>query len=289
MQQAQEPRTVSVSRDQIRKLQERLEFIEDSRVFQDPDSPSSFGSAHVSHQALIPSSSKKPSRESRMQRNIRVDMSIPGSVFWLSTCPTSILQWFMKFGGIIGDSERRRNWEQWEWRTIATNVFSLLFGKRKGKTSERQKLSQVYGSPSRGYRDLYSKWHDKSEWSFLGDASGKIPRPYGISELDCELTNRGLLEGEDSQIRLAVAQGNRSSQIAGWPHHSKMNDRQRFPVYEVWIWWWRQHWKGVTISKHTSERRSVSRSRESSEGQPISQREANRLFDPWIFSTYRIL
>ena len=59
MQQDQESRTVSLLRDQIRKLQERLEFIEDSKIFQDPDSPSSFGSAHVSHQAHIPLSSKK--------------------------------------------------------------------------------------------------------------------------------------------------------------------------------------------------------------------------------------
>ena len=72
---------MSLLRDQIRKLQERFEFIEDSKIFQDPDSPSSFGSAHVSHQALITSSSRKPSRESRMQRNTREDMSIPGSVF----------------------------------------------------------------------------------------------------------------------------------------------------------------------------------------------------------------
>ena len=81
MQQDQESRTVSSLRDQIRKLQEKMEFIEDSKIFQDPDSPTSFGSAHVPHQALIPSSSKKPSRESRMQRNIREVMSIPGSVF----------------------------------------------------------------------------------------------------------------------------------------------------------------------------------------------------------------
>ena len=64
-----------IFRDPIRKLQERLEFIED---FKDSDSPSSSGSAHVSHQALLPSSFKKPGRESRMQRNTREDMSIPG-------------------------------------------------------------------------------------------------------------------------------------------------------------------------------------------------------------------
>ena len=81
MQHDQESRKLSLLRDQIWKLTERLEFIEDSKISQDPDSPSSFGSAHVSQQALTPSSSKKPSRESRMQRNTREDMSIPGSVF----------------------------------------------------------------------------------------------------------------------------------------------------------------------------------------------------------------
>ena len=65
-------------------------FFEDSKIFQDPDSPSSFGSAHASHQALITSSSRKPSRESRMQRNTREDMSIPGNV---SDCqPARVLE-----------------------------------------------------------------------------------------------------------------------------------------------------------------------------------------------------
>ena len=64
-----------------RRLQERLEFIEDSKIFQDPDSPSSFGSAHVPHQSLITSSSREPSRKSRIERNTREDMSIPGNVF----------------------------------------------------------------------------------------------------------------------------------------------------------------------------------------------------------------
>ena len=182
---------MSLLRDQVRKLQDRLEFIEDSNIFHDPDSPSAFGSAHVSHQALITPSSRKPSRESRMQRNTREDTSIPGSVF---------------------DCQPARQGIE---KSGSTNAFTLVFGKSKGKKSERQKFSLVYGSPCRGYRDLYSKWHDKSESSFLGDASGKIPRPNGSSELDCELPNRGLLEGEESHTRLKVDQGNRSSQIAG--------------------------------------------------------------------------
>ena len=57
---------MSLLRDEVRKFQEPLEFIEDLKTFQDPDSPSSFDSVHVSHQALITSSSRQPSRESRM-------------------------------------------------------------------------------------------------------------------------------------------------------------------------------------------------------------------------------
>ena len=72
---------MSLLQDQVRRLQGRLEFIEDSKIFQDPDSPSSFDSAHVPHQTLITPSSRKPSRESRMQRNTREDVSIPGNDF----------------------------------------------------------------------------------------------------------------------------------------------------------------------------------------------------------------
>ena len=73
---------MSLLRDQVRRLQELLKFIEDSKIFQDPDSPSSFGSAHVSHQTCIPSSSRKLCRDSRMQRDTREDMSIPETLFY---------------------------------------------------------------------------------------------------------------------------------------------------------------------------------------------------------------
>ena len=69
---------MSPLRDQIQTLQDRLELIEDSKIFQDPDSPSS---AYVPHQALITSSSRKPSLESRLQLITREDMSIPTIVF----------------------------------------------------------------------------------------------------------------------------------------------------------------------------------------------------------------
>ena len=76
LQHDQESRTVSLLRDQVRKSQERLEFSEYANIFQDPDSPSSSGSAHVSHQALVTSSSRKTSRETRMQRNRRGNKSV---------------------------------------------------------------------------------------------------------------------------------------------------------------------------------------------------------------------
>ena len=62
--------------------------------------------------------------------------------------------------------------------------------------SGRERLSHVHDKPCCGYCDLYSRCHDNSELSFLGDASGNISPPYRISELDCELPNRSLLEGE---------------------------------------------------------------------------------------------
>ena len=54
---------MSLLRDQVRKLQERLEFIEDSKIFQDAGSPNS--SVHVSSlQAIITSHSVAANRES---------------------------------------------------------------------------------------------------------------------------------------------------------------------------------------------------------------------------------
>ena len=66
----QESRTVSLLRDQVRRLQERLEYTEDSKIFYDPDSPSSCDSTYVPHQALIASSSRKPGREDGMQHSL---------------------------------------------------------------------------------------------------------------------------------------------------------------------------------------------------------------------------
>ena len=46
MPQDQESRTVNLLGDQVQRLQEPLEFIQDSKIFYDPDSPSSYDSAY---------------------------------------------------------------------------------------------------------------------------------------------------------------------------------------------------------------------------------------------------
>ena len=52
-----------------------------SLIFYDPDLLRSYERTYVLHQALVTSSSRKPSREVGMLRNTREDMSIPGNVF----------------------------------------------------------------------------------------------------------------------------------------------------------------------------------------------------------------
>ena len=76
----------------------------------------------------------------------------------------------------------------------------------KASTYGQERLSHVYDKQCREYWDLYSKWR-RCIW--------KIPRPHGVSELDCELPNRSLVESEEPHARVAVDEGNRSSQIAG--------------------------------------------------------------------------
>ena len=62
MQHDQESQTVSQLRDQVKRLQEQLEFIEDSKEFHDPDSSSSSSRSHVPHQSRIASSSTRKLR-----------------------------------------------------------------------------------------------------------------------------------------------------------------------------------------------------------------------------------
>ena len=59
----QASQTVSQLRDQVRRSQEQLQFIGDSKEFHDPGSSSSSGNTHVPRKSLITSSCRRLSRE----------------------------------------------------------------------------------------------------------------------------------------------------------------------------------------------------------------------------------
>ena len=93
VQHGRESQTVSPLGDQVRKLQERLDFLKDVQEFH-PDASSSSGRSHVPLQPLIASSSRrKPSSESGLLRNTREEVSVlhtflPANLFdkILTTC-----------------------------------------------------------------------------------------------------------------------------------------------------------------------------------------------------------
>ena len=223
MQQDQESRTVSSLRDQIRKLQDRLELLYcidfEIEIFQDPDSPSSFASAHVSH-ATNPECSQIHERIWAFPEAFLI-VNLPDKRLKNHTMIQEIWQHHRGFR----EEGIEKSGSEEPLQPIPLPCFSR---KAKEKVWTTQIAWSLWLTIPR-VSDLYSKWHDKSESSFLGDASGEILRPYGSTELDCELPNRGLLQGKESHTRVAVDQGNRSSHIAGWPHLSKINNRRRFP------------------------------------------------------------
>ena len=118
------------------KKNDSIVFWKTQKIFNNLGSPSSYDSTYVLHQALITSSSRKPSREVGMLRNTREkNTSVLGNVFDCQHARRHhvdwITQWFKKFGNTNGNSEKRRNWEKWERRTIAINTFTLLFAREK--------------------------------------------------------------------------------------------------------------------------------------------------------------
>ena len=124
-------------------------------------------------------------------------------------------------------------------------------------------------------------WHDNSELSILGDESGKCPH-YTEFQSYCNFRKEVCSKAKNPSLALKW-----TKEIAA----AKSLDDLITPtsrtanislIVKNRIWWWRQHWQGATISKYTSERRSVSKSRDFSEGDKL-------LFDPRKSSTWWIL
>ena len=99
-----------------------------------------------------------------------------------------------KIGGIIGDSENRRNWEKWKRRTSAVNTLFLFLGKSKTKRSRRWKASNVYDWPCRGYWSCIQGMTIPSYLS-LEMHLQKNPWPNKISELNGDFLSRSLRKG----------------------------------------------------------------------------------------------
>ena len=283
----QELRTVCLLQNQVRTLQERLEFIEDSIIFQEPDSSSSFDSAHVSHQALLISSYIKLSRGSRMQRNTRGLMSILGTDFGCQPARRDLndlhnnsnnlaaSQGFLRREGI------EKSVSEESLQSISLPCIQGRAGQRK---SRRWKLSYVYDKlPCFGYWHLYSKRHDNAELSFLGDVSGKIPWPHGISELDFEVPNRSLLEGEESHARATVHQGNRNAKSLEALITPKSITGKDFTDCGEFDLTMAAAPKRCYESIRTFERRSVSKSREPKRTTDFSEGGELLLWSTYIF------
>ena len=177
--------------------------------------------------------------------------------FWSSTCSTR--PWWYNYSrnlatpsGIaddVEDSENSRNWEKWERRTIAINTFLLCLSARaRRKKSRRWKVSCVFDSlPCRGYWDLYSKWHDNSQLSLLGDASEKFPDQ---TEFQSWIVNfQAGVCATAKNLALVLQWIKRSKQPARWRTSSIQNQlREKISrIMKNWIWWWRQNWNGATI------------------------------------------
>ena len=219
---------MSLLSDQRRRLQERLECIEDSKIFQDPNSPSIYDCACVPHQAQITSSSRKPSREVWMPRNTRENMSIPGTVFDRQHARR--------------DSDELHN----DSRNLAISLAILRTeGIDNGGSEEPlQSIPLLCLSVRARRKSLDGKWvlclwltmprvlGVLKAWQFRVISPRrcicKIPWPNGISELSREFPSRNLRGGEESRARIAVDQENRSSQLAEGPHQSKINYGKRF-------------------------------------------------------------
>ena len=229
----QESRTESYLWDKVRRLQERFEFIEDWKIFHDPDSPSSSGSDHVPHQALITSSSRKPTCEFRVHRNTREDMCIPGNVF---DCPPARRDpdevhnepriWATSSGVL-----RREGIEKSESGDPLQSIPLPCFQRRVRQRSLDGGNYPMSMTNNHAVGIATCTQSGMSIPSYLSSEIhlGQFPGHTEFQKLDCEFPNGSLREGEKSYSGITVDQGNRNSQIAGRLHHAKINNGQRSP------------------------------------------------------------
>ena len=179
----------------------------------------------VPHQALLTSSSRKPSREVRMPRNTRENLSIPRTLLIFNLHDEYLSDDIMTQIWLY----HRRCWEQKEVRKVGRRTMQQIlllcfFNKSKEVKSLDDKMSHSMWPTMPWVLGLVLR-----AWQFWVDPTRrricKIPWPNGIS--------RSLLECEEFHTRLVVDLGNRIDQLAEGSHQSKINYGQRFLCFGV--------------------------------------------------------
>ena len=175
--------------------------------------------AHVPHQALIISNSKKAwAAKSRILQNTRENMSIPGNVFDCQHARRDawwITQWFKKFDSTSsGDSLRREELRKVGVKNHCNQYIYLAFLEKQRKISldDSNCLKSMthhaarIGICTQSESGMTIPSYPSSEMHL-----GKFPdhTEFQSWELDCELPNRGLLERR--RIPHAPCSGSRKS------------------------------------------------------------------------------
>ena len=221
-----------------------------------------FWQNHVPHQALITSSSRKPTLEVGMLRNTRVNTSNSWKRFWSSTCSTGswwIIQLFKKFGNTM----RNRWWFQgfWEKKSL-TKVGAKNHCNQLGLVQEETLAVFYTGMPRETVRTTrnevgtqeiltwskhtlqYRKWRNR-----LTKKAWTVWRPV----LWLKLKNPLSIANKMKDIVMWLSTSFRVSWLQAW---KQMHLWLSLPL--LTSWWWEQLQRG-------KRRRRYSRSSSNSE------------------------
>ena len=111
----------------------------------------------------------------------------------------------------VEDSEKRRNWELWERRTIAINTFTLLFTESEEKTSGRQTSLMSMTNHAFG---IWTCTHVAWQFRVISPRRCicKIPWPNASSELDREFQSRSSRKGSQQKERAKNSETERKTE-----------------------------------------------------------------------------
>ena len=166
------------------------------KIFYDPHSPSSYDSAHVPHQALIDSISRKPGREAGMPRNTRENMSILGNVLIANMLDEILMNYTM-----IQEIWRHhwRFWEKKELRIVWAKNLALVLQWIK-KIEATSSLKDLINPKSTTGKDF-------SEYEELDlMMAAELKQCYDIVYLIYEITERRAVTRQEGETFLHRAE-----------------------------------------------------------------------------------